>query len=466
MPRKSKRKTRKGAPLDTDPLPFVIESESLPSQQFHACLRRRRRPALYHPSDPLTSLMHRCWPGEVISRAIRGTHLDASERAVMDYEDGRPALAALMTMVVTGPWAISRRRHATVARDSLPRHPTVEDVVAATCLGGEDEGIPLAALCVLSVLCRCALDSAAVAADARTRGHWVSLYDALLACPFSVHDAKAFSRVSDALFAFPALLDPFAWTESVSAAHVRQAVHHTGTPEQRDRVARLALTTVCDLPALMAYVFRRRRICSGDPIFEAVMHLFAGLLCAACQEMGGEVDCDRILQIVRGDTCASLLSDLDVRSAGAIVCAAEAVRSAQAITLLRLPRDVVQLQCEALDRRYGVVRTPNVSFLVLCTRCKLPHTIQNCQPGEAIDGYSRLRHDVLTCQFSCAAGKAGVPSTARIFPVQLLGHFVIVARHVYTICCTCGNRCEVHVAKTGYSAQACESCAAELSRRK
>ena len=89
-----------------------------------------------------------------------------------------------------------------------------------------------------------------------------------------------------------------------------------------------------------------------------------------------------------------------------------------------------------------------------------PHTIQNSEPGDAVDGYSRLRHDVLTGQFSCAAGKAGVPSTARIFPVQLLGHFVVAARHVYTICCTCGNRCEVHVAKTGYTAEACESCRA------
>lgn len=367
---------------------------------------------------------------------------------------GRGALAYLMTMVVTGAWS----SEAIIQRSALPDEPTVEDVANAVCTGGEDSGIPLAALCVLTVLCRCALRTAAVAADARTRGHWIVLHDALAATPLHVRDDAACARVSDALVGFPVLMDPFSWTEAVSAAHVRHAVPPLDSAAERDAVSRLALDTVCDLAPLLAFVFSRRRMCSRDPIFEASLHLFAGMLCAACEAVGGQYDVELMVRVARGDTCVSLLASMDPKSAGAILCAAEAVRSSQSILVQRLPRDVVQRQCEALDRRYGAVRTPNVSFLVLCTRCKLPHTVQPNLPG--LDGYSRLRHDVFTGEFSCAAGKAGVPSNAKIFPVQLLGHFVILPRHVYTICCTCGNRCEVHVDKTGYDAQACTACRA------
>lgn len=219
----------------------------------------------------------------------------------------------------------------------------------------------------------------------------------------------------------------------------------------------------------MATVAATRRPRGSDPVHEYAIHVCLALLYAACTA-NGIVPSERLLRLLmriicHGPSVASLgaVAQCEPRAVAVVVQVAASMRTARQTSAIALSREVTERQYAALRARYGVLLTKWEACLVACTRCKKPHSIQSQDGVAAQDGYVDVRCDVIGGRFECKKiWHVGEP--ARLYPLQLLGHIVLVGRtEAYTICCTCGNRAVVDVDAVGYSAEACFNCRVETT---
>lgn len=494
--------------------PIPYNEDELPHGDFMACLLRGRAMDSRKPLTATEALFRACWPGSASVRAtlplapttsssssppsaflavltdmgqriaavpVDATDSDEDSAAAAAGGGGtaasRPgALVALLVRFLRGTWACgdANRVHGaaataleTLLRDTpAARGHALADVERAIGASAHDRFL-LAAIAVLSVLCRCALSLAVVHADPATLRLWQALHDAVGA----VHTEKAFQEdalaaVGAAWAAFPVRRDPFAWC----SASVGPAARAVAEEEPcRVPVHRLAALATASLGQWMAAVAAIRRPRSPDPIYEYAAHVCLAVLYAGC--VANDVTPDaallRCLAVIvcRGPTVAALraVAQLAPRAVAVVTQTATAMRLAREVVSVPLSREVADRQYAAMRQRYGVLLTHWDACLVACTRCKHPHSIQSCRGVAGVDGHVNVRCDVIAQSVSCRKKWGGEP--ARLYHLLLLGHIVVTRQAIaYTICCTCGNRAEVDMDEVGYSAEACFNCREDAER--
>jgi hypothetical protein len=395
------------------------------------------------------------------------------------------AIADLVRGVLSGAWSVSPRhanpaatRRLDVEIERRGQYLTVNDirtaVVADEAADEDEEGsaAPLLLLCTLSVMCRCAMATAAVHVDQDSLRAWTGLRTALSTLSLKSPPGDGYAGLCAAINAFYAPCDPLEWAVAIGGASVRKMTLPPLGDALKAEVDHLALTALLHLPELMAEVYACRRVVSADPVFECAVSAMAGLLRAVCEaagyrprEIGGPLSghqSERVLLQLIGAGCVPLqimrLAAASPLAAAAVVRAGESLRMAQQVAVHPLPMDMVRRQCRAVDRRHGLLRVPHATYLIQCTRCKIPHSIQATAQDGSRDGLTRVRYDVLTGRFSCSAVKEGSGERPHLYPIQLLGFVVVVSNRAYTICGACGNRAEISVARTGFCSDQCDAC--------
>jgi len=464
----------------------------LPFDEFWKVAVTRRRSPKTNGASPLVAMFSNVWPDG-------GRGLQRTDRELDKFNVPWHRVAWCVALGYWGPATRActgeRRRKLLALSDRYTEFPGPTELADIDAiLGHEDDGFPLDTVSLLTAISSCAASHPAfVEQCADPQSTWHRLISLLPALDGPMPTEQRITEIDAALnTGTHCRLDPFRWADTYgSVRRVPCAVDY--------EVDDLVLSVMLNLHGLVTLAARYIQPDTMDPVFWSCVAIEAALVQVACERFGvHEVDTDAIETLVAscaahsGSSATGLarIADPQVREVTAAVM--RSMRGILSYSVFWLPRADCLRQEAALQKRYGVLRTPRDSWLLLCTRCKAPHSVAAKPHGTSgkkadtekkaapppplpssppqrasgagankraieTEGCRDVRFDLLTEKLMCnEAVKYG--TRAFLFPLQLLGCVVGVQDTCYGICERCGNRTVVDIQAHGYTDVACVRC--------